>query len=46
MNIYERKIEDILEINEKIQQTLKEKKIRFTFAYIGQLRCYKHDELI
>ncbi len=35
-----------LNISPTVEKLLNEKKIYFTFAYAGELRCYKHNELI
>jgi hypothetical protein len=35
-----------LEITPNVDALLKEKKIYITFAYIGMVRCYKHNQLI
>lgn len=35
-----------LDITPEVEKLLKEKKIYFTFAYAGELRCYKHNQLI
>lgn len=33
-------------IDESVIKKLEEKKIYFSFAYIGMARCYKHNQLI
>jgi hypothetical protein len=46
LNIYTTNFEDVLELDSSTRVLLKEKKIYFTFAYIGLVRCYKHEHLI
>lgn len=46
MSVINVPVDILFDIDHKTLNLLEEKKIYFTFAYIGTLRCYKHNQLI